>query len=58
MEIVELNQNTEIQPIVDTLLYRCYAYNRRRSPEIPPEKYALIFGQDAMLMEIQYQKEK
>ncbi len=38
---------------IDELTYRCYVYNRQRSPEIPPEDWVLVFP-TAYEMEARY----
>lgn len=30
--------------MIDELIYRSYAYNRQRDPEIPVEDWTIIFG--------------
>lgn len=37
-----------MQKIIDELTFRSYVYNRQRSPEISPERWAKIFGADAV----------
>ncbi len=34
--------------IVDYLTYASYAHNRRISPEVTPERWARIFGKEAV----------
>ena len=43
--------------IVDELTYRSYSFNRQRSPEIAPERWAKVFGPSAEGMEIRYRVE-
>ena len=45
-----------IGELLNELIYRSYAYNRRRSLEIPPEKWAIIFS-NADELERQFQEE-
>jgi NAD-dependent DNA ligase len=42
--------------LVDELIYHSYAYNRKRSPEIPDNEWALIFPKVTEL-EKRYQEE-
>ena len=44
--------------VVDELTYRSYAWNRRRSPGISPERWAKVFGESAAQMEHRFAKEK
>ena len=37
--------------IVDELTYRSYAHNRRLSPDVSPERWMAVFGEDAAQME-------
>jgi hypothetical protein len=46
-----------ISSLIDQLKYKSYCYNRNRSPEISPDKFAIIYGMDAYLYEVLYQKE-
>lgn len=43
--------------IVSDLTYSCYAFNRRNSPSITPERWARIFGPNAAALEARFQKE-
>jgi hypothetical protein len=43
--------------VISDLKYRSYAYNRQRSPEIAPDRWAKIYGMDAYLYEVIFQKE-
>ena len=47
----------KIHNIIDDLLYKSYAYNRQRFPDINPDKYVIIFGTNAYLMELKYQED-
>ena len=44
--------------IVDELTYRSYAENRRRSPDISPERWAKVFGVGAVQMEERFHSER
>ena len=46
-----------ITNIINDLKYKSYRWNRHISPEIPPDRYAVIFGMDTYLYEALYQKE-
>lgn len=39
------------------MVYRCYKYNRDRSPDITPEQWKVVFD-NVDLMELRYQKEQ
>jgi hypothetical protein len=43
--------------VIDYLTYRCYFFNRMRSPEISPERYKAIGFPNVDEMEEQYQQE-
>ncbi len=47
----------EMIGIINRLVYENYKYNRKRSPDITPEGWQTVYGIDAILMEIEYQKE-
>jgi hypothetical protein len=47
----------KIHNIIDDLMYMSYAYNRKRFPDIKPDRYTAIFGADAYLMEIKFQED-
>lgn len=47
-------RKTEYAGIVDELTYRCYAYNRRVSPDVTPERWALLFGAATAAMEARF----
>ncbi len=48
-QTITLNEITDLHNIVDELTYRCYAYNRQRTPQYPPEQWKCVFGNvDAM----------
>jgi hypothetical protein len=44
--------------IVSDLTFLNYAYNRDRSPEITPERWAKVYGPNTETMEMRYQREK
>lgn len=46
-----------IKNVIDELKYRSYRYNRNKFPEIAPDRYTAIFGVDAYLYEMRFQKE-
>ena len=56
INISDFDQET-IRPVMDKLIYKSYCYNRRRSPEITPDKWVKVFGFDTYLMELKYQQE-
>lgn len=43
--------------IVDELTYSNYAFNRRRSPQITPERWARVFGAQSAALEARFQAE-
>ena len=45
-----------LDAFVSDLKYRSYAFNRQRYPEIEPDRWARIYGVDAYLYEVIYQK--
>lgn len=45
------------EQVVDELTYRCYSYNRRRSPHVGPEKYTACGWRDVPEMEARLQAE-
>jgi hypothetical protein len=45
-----------LDTFISDLKYRSYAYNRQRSPEIEPDRWSKIYGVDAYLYEVIYQK--
>ena len=60
MDKITLGDFTDemLHNIISDLKYQSYAYNRQRSPEIAPDRWAKIYGIDAHLYEVIYQKEK
>ena len=44
--------------IVDDLTYGNYAHNRRRSPEVTPERWIKVYGEPAVQMEERFKREK
>jgi hypothetical protein len=46
-----------LEAFISDLKYRSYAFNRQQSPEIAPGRWHLIYGVDAYLYEVVYQKE-
>ena len=44
--------------VLDELIYRNYAFNRKRSPGIPPKRWMKIFGEAATQMEKRFSKEE
>lgn len=46
-----------LEAFVSDLKYRSYAFNRQRSPEVEPDRWVLIYGVDAYLYEVIFQKE-
>jgi hypothetical protein len=59
MEKINLGDFTEddIRNAINDLKYQSYRYNRQRSPEIAHGRWHLIYGVDAYLYEVIYQKE-
>ena len=57
-EHININDVTQenITPIIDELILRSYIYNRQRNPDIPVERWAKVFGQDAYLYELEMQR--
>jgi hypothetical protein len=57
-ERISINDVTQenITPIIDELILRSYIYNRQRSPDIPVERWAKVFGQDTYLYELEMQR--
>jgi len=47
----------ELTGIINRLVYENYKYNRKRSPDLSPDGWQSVYGVDAILMEIEYQKE-
>jgi len=47
----------DIRNVISDLKYKSYAYNRQKSPEIAPGRWHLMYGVDAYLYEVIYQKE-
>ena len=56
INIADLDHET-ITNIINDMKYKSYRYNRHISPEIHPDRYAVIFGVDTYLYEALYQKE-
>jgi hypothetical protein len=48
---------TTFAELIDELTYRNYSYNRKRSPEIPAEKWRKVFS-NADKMEKRFQAER
>lgn len=44
--------------IIDELAYRNYRHNRELSPNITPERWAVVYGRATAKMEGRYQYEK
>lgn len=45
------------QNLIDELTYRCYRYNRLRTPDITPTRWQLVFGTATNQLEQRYQAE-
>lgn len=45
------------QSVLDELTYRCYRYNRLRSPDITPTLWQRVFGTATTQLEQRYQTE-
>jgi hypothetical protein len=49
---------TDMADLMADLTYSNYKFNRERSPHIPPERWAQVFGSSAWVMlEARYQRE-
>jgi len=59
MKKINLGDFTEedIRNAINDLKYKSYRHNRQQSPEIAPGRWHLIYGVDAYLYEVIYQKE-
>lgn len=44
-----------MSPVIDELIYRNYAANRQYSPEITPERWAKVYGENTPAMEARFQ---
>ena len=44
--------------VLDELIYRNYAFNRKRSPDIAPERWMTMFGENVTQMEMRFSKEE
>jgi hypothetical protein len=60
MERININDfdHDMINSVINDLKYKSYCYNRKRSPEISPHKWAIIYGVEAYLYEIMYMEGK
>ncbi|MFA5048964.1 MAG: hypothetical protein WC516_08125 [Patescibacteria group bacterium] len=47
----------ELEQAVNQMQYAGYKYNRQQFPRWTVDQWAKVFGMDAYLMEIKYQKE-
>jgi hypothetical protein len=56
IDLTKINKE-ELTGVINRLVYENYKYNRKRSPNITPEGWQTVFGLDAILFEIEYQKE-
>lgn len=57
IDVQDVNEAT-VTHLVDELTYSCYVYNRRRSPDITPERWKKVFGAQAETMEMCFQMEQ
>lgn len=48
---------TDIGKIVDEAIYKCYKYNRDRSPDISPSQWSMVLN-NVNIMELRYQGER
>lgn len=55
MKFIRL-ESVKPEEIVDHLIYMSYRHNRKLTPEITPDQWALLFGQTAA-MEARFQQE-
>lgn len=46
------------QRLVSDLTYINYAYNRRRSPDVSPERWEKVYGPQTWVMEERFQREQ
>jgi hypothetical protein len=58
MENLDLTTATkeQIHQTIDYLVYQNYKHNRIRFPKWTVDQWAQVFGPDAYLMELEYQK--
>jgi len=59
MKTIDIANSTKEQLVqaVDEMVYQNYKYNRERAPEIAADRWVVVFGPDALLMELRLQRE-
>ncbi len=55
INVAELTDQ-DLRHVIDDAILKCYIYNRQRSPQYTVDQWAKVFGIDAYLYELEYQK--
>jgi len=55
INVAELTDH-DLRYVIDDAILRCYIYNRQRSPQYTADQWTRVFGIDAYLYELEYQR--
>ena len=55
--VIDLRQGMDPMAIVNELTYQNYAHNRKISPDITPEQWEKVYGDESPQMEERFQNE-